>query len=423
MVNQPSGGSGISTRRKDPGTVFVAGATGLTGARIAQTLLRQGFTVRAGVPDLSSALQLARLAADYKLISSDESKKLNAVESSFSDAISVAKAIGNAGKVVVTIGPSENGPAADVATMDALRMVEGSQLAGVSHVVVVYNGGAPLASSNNALINGISNFFSNIFAKSQTLSFGDFLEQVVQTDVKFTLIKTRLTEDYAVERSYNVVVAAEGFSGSTDFKVAKSQIASLVGDVFSNVTVAENKIVEVFTDPSALNRPISELFSLIPEDGRRQAYAEAVAAAKAEEEAINAAQKAAEAAVVAKKLKDEVNKLTVEEAKAASLAEEAQKKAAAAGASLDSIMSKAKGIGQELTWDKLSAQVANAVPKLEMPKVQVATVRGQAKAQNLPAQKAVVKPQKAAPVKEKAEEVRKVFGGLFKQETIYIDDD
>lgn len=164
------------------------------------------------------------------------------------------------------------------------------------------------------------------------------------------------------------------------------------------------------------------LFSLIPEDGRRQAYAEAAAAAKAEQEAIIAAQKAAEAAVVTKKLEEEVKKLTVEEAKASNLANEAQKKAAAAGASLESIMSKAKGIGKDFTWDKLSAQVANAVPKLEKSKVQVATVRGQAKAQNLRAQKAVVKTQKTSQVNEKAE-VRKVFGGLFKQETIYIDDD
>lgn len=56
-------------RRKDPGTVFVAGATGLAGIRIAQTLLREGFSVRAGVPDLSAAQELAVLAAQYKVSS------------------------------------------------------------------------------------------------------------------------------------------------------------------------------------------------------------------------------------------------------------------------------------------------------------------------------------------------------------------
>lgn len=47
--------------------MFVAGATGQAGVRIAQTLLRQGFSVRAGVPELGSAQELARLAAKYKV--------------------------------------------------------------------------------------------------------------------------------------------------------------------------------------------------------------------------------------------------------------------------------------------------------------------------------------------------------------------
>lgn len=65
VVSNPS--SGLSFRRKDPGTVFVAGATGQAGIRIAQTLLRQGFSVRAGVPDLAAAQELALLAAQYKV--------------------------------------------------------------------------------------------------------------------------------------------------------------------------------------------------------------------------------------------------------------------------------------------------------------------------------------------------------------------
>lgn len=57
-----------SPRRKDPSAVFVAGATGQAGIRIAQTLLREGFSVRAGVPELATAQELARLAAQYKVI-------------------------------------------------------------------------------------------------------------------------------------------------------------------------------------------------------------------------------------------------------------------------------------------------------------------------------------------------------------------
>lgn len=67
VVTSPSTSLFASPRRKDPNTVFVAGATGQSGTRIAQTLLRQGFAVRAGVPELGSAQELARMAATYKV--------------------------------------------------------------------------------------------------------------------------------------------------------------------------------------------------------------------------------------------------------------------------------------------------------------------------------------------------------------------
>lgn len=68
VVTNPSTGLVFgNNRKKDPGTVFVAGATGQAGIRIAQTLLQRGFSVRAGVPDLGAAQDLARVAATYKV--------------------------------------------------------------------------------------------------------------------------------------------------------------------------------------------------------------------------------------------------------------------------------------------------------------------------------------------------------------------
>ncbi|KAL7152258.1 hypothetical protein ABFS83_04G085300 [Erythranthe nasuta] len=446
-ANPSSGLNFGNQRRKDPGTVFVAGATGQAGIRIAQTLLRQGFSVRAGVPDLSAAQELARLAVNYNIISNAESKRLNAVDSAFEDPGSIARAIGNASKVVVTIGPSENGPNAQVTTSDAFQIIQAAELANVGHVAIIYDGSSATASTNNVL-DGISSFFNNLFAKSQPLTITEFLQKLATTNVSYTLIKTKLTEDYAAESSYNLVVLAEGSAGATDFKqVAKSQIASLVAEVFSNTSVAENKVVEVFTDPSAPSKAIDELFSAIPEDGRRKAYLDAVAKAKAEEEAIKASEEAREAieeareaAEAARSLEGEVQKLKQKEASTASVAAEAQKKAEAAGASVESFLSKAKGmtsgmtsgIPSGLSWESLSSQIKSAVQKTddEEPKVRIATVRGQAKARSLPSLKAVVKKPPPKPkdtpkpkAKETEKQTRNVFGGLFKQETIYIDDD
>ncbi|CAN8268278.1 unnamed protein product [Cochlearia groenlandica] len=441
VLSNPSTGLGFGNNRlrKDPGTVFVAGATGQVGIRIAQTLLQQGFSVRAGVPDLGAAQDLARVAATYKILSNDEIKRLNAVQSPLQNAESIAKAIGNATKVVVTIGATENGPDAQVSTSDALLVIQAAELAGVSHVAIVYDGNN-IGSTYNVL-DGITSFFNNIFAKSQPLSISDLIDKVAQTDVAYTLIKTSFTEDFSPEKSYNVVVSAEGSnngnnsSSSEAYKVPKLKIASLVADIFGNTALAENKVVEVSTDPSAPLRTFNELFSLIPEDGRRKVYADAIAKAKAEEEAKSAADKAREAAEEAKELKRQMLKLSEKEAEAASLAEDAKQKAENAGISVDGLFNKAKDIGSGISWEKLGSQFAAAVQNVsETPnKVQVATVRGQAKARNLPPKKAVVKQSnvKTKPAtnaafasKQKQEkEVRNVFGGLFKQETIYVDDD
>ncbi|XP_010426123.1 PREDICTED: protein plastid transcriptionally active 16, chloroplastic-like [Camelina sativa] len=133
-----------------------------------------------------------------------------------------------------------------------------------------------------------------------------------------------------------------------------------------------------------------------------------------------------------------MQKLSEKEAEAASLAEDAQQKAEAVGIKVDGLFNKAKDIGSGFSWNNLGSQFATAVQNAsETPKVQVATVRGQAKARNLPPKKAVVKQSNAKPAasspfaskpkeerpKKPEKEVRKVFGGLFKQETIYMDDD
>ncbi|OVA09473.1 hypothetical protein BVC80_7763g6 [Macleaya cordata] len=133
-----SGFSFGNSRRKDPRTVFVAGATGQAGIRIAQMLLRKGFTVRAAVPDLGS---------------------------SFDDAESIAKAIGNASKVVVTVGPAENGPTSEVTLEDPLQVLQASQLAGVDHVAIIYDGTSGASKTMSNVLYGISSFFNNLFTR------------------------------------------------------------------------------------------------------------------------------------------------------------------------------------------------------------------------------------------------------------------
>jgi len=107
-------------------------------------------------------------------------------------------------------------------------------------------------------------------------------------------------------------------------------------------------------------------------------------------------------------------------------------------ASLENLLTRAKGLklSTDFSWDKFSTQLAAAGAAgaaargsdEEEPRAQIATVRGQAKAKKLAPQRAVVKPV-AQKVKQATmqpapkKEVRPVFGGLFKQETIFVDED
>lgn len=154
-----------------------------------------------------------------QVISTEESKRLNAVESSFQDPESIAKAIGNATKAVVTIGPGENGPTTEVTTSEALQFIQGAQLAGVGHVTIIYDTAPQAFTSTNNVLDGLSSFFNNLFAKSQPLTLKEFLDGLIATDVNYTLIKTKLTDDYSSEGSYNFVVTAEGITGENDYKV------------------------------------------------------------------------------------------------------------------------------------------------------------------------------------------------------------
>ncbi|CAL4997947.1 unnamed protein product [Urochloa decumbens] len=418
-----SGGGGRG--RKDPQTVFVAGATGQAGVRIAQTLLRQGFAVRAGVPNLAAAQELARLAAAYGLISPAEARRLNAVESGFDNPEAIAKSIGPAAKVVVTVGPAEKGPeGGGVTTDEALRVVQAADLASAAHVVVVYDEGASGGGgSTYNVLDGFTSFFNNLFSRVQTLTLSQFLAKVVETNVSYTLVKASLTDDYSPESSYALVLAKEGASPSTTSssdtgKVSKSQIAALVADVFSNVAVAENKVVEVSTNSSATSKPIADAFVAIPEDSRRKEYQEAAAKAQAEEEAL-ASQRASEAEAAASRLEAKGKKAPSEEVPS----EEASASPLnGAQTSLENFLS---------SWEKFSTQLAEATTprtstEKEKPKAQIATVRGQAKAKKLTPQRAVMKPAAVKPQPKQPEskpEVRPVFGGLFKQETVYVDDD
>lgn len=148
------------------------------------------------------------------MISPAEAKRLNAVESAYSEPEAIAKAIGPATKVVVTIGPAEKGATTEVTTDEALQVVRAAELAAATHIVVVYDASSSVTNgSTYNVIDGITSFFDNIssmFAQSQPLTIEEFLEKLVESDIRYTVIKTALTEDYSPQSKHGLVVSSEG---------------------------------------------------------------------------------------------------------------------------------------------------------------------------------------------------------------------
>lgn len=155
------------------------------------------------------------------IIAAEDAKRLNAVEFNFEDIESTAKAIGNASKAVVSIGPTEDGPSSKVTTADALNVIEAAKLANVNHIVVVYESDG--ASSN--VLDGISSFFSNLFGKSE-ISLAELIERIVEMGLSYTILKASSTDDFISE---NLVLKAEG-SADVNNKVinANSALHSMV---------------------------------------------------------------------------------------------------------------------------------------------------------------------------------------------------
>lgn len=360
-------------RFTDAKTVFVANATGQTGSRIALALLRQGFKVRAGVSDLQQAQQLAEVSAAYGLISEDEARRLNVVEFNVSDEQLTARAIGNAGKLVVTLGSDEAGPQGRVGPTEAARVVEAAALAKVPNVVFVAEGGGsgPVAAATGG---GLRSIFAQLFSAFKggaggggaITSLQGILDRLADSEVNYTVIKTAPSASVPDTYAANVVVSPEG-SAAASGQISRLQVGQVVASVFSNVGVAENKVFQVTTSAGAPARSIEELLSAISIDNRRANLGEARARAAereremkekaeadgrdrrkradAQAEAARAADEARAAQETSAALEAEARQLEVQEARAAEAAARAKERAQAAATSVSGLASRVKEAG------------------------------------------------------------------------------
>ncbi|GAQ86647.1 hypothetical protein KFL_003020070 [Klebsormidium nitens] len=413
----------------DPKTVFVSGATGQTGVRIAKEVLAAGLNVRAAVPDAEEADKLLAFAVQYELISREEAKRVNIVEYDVTDVDSIAESIGNAGKVVLALGSAENGPRGKMSNQDALRVLEAAKLANSSHFVLV--------SSKGGSSGGGGGFFSGFFGGGGAVSDKGLLDKLAESGLTYTVVRAGPDG----ESEGNLVVEAEGTALTG--KVSKSQVAEVVAGALADLEVAKNKVFEVSSSAEAPSKTISDLLSAVSEDGR---YGEVIAAKKAAEEEAAAAEKraqeaeeeaqrraqaqeaareAAEEASAAearkKELEQEAKQMQAIEARAAAARERARARADSAGTAVQTVAAKAEQMNlgpldafaapskkgaQSFSFGSLFNKAEEgAEDAAEEVRGAAKKVAGRAKAQVQPA---VRKAARSEPVKE----VKKAAGGF-----------
>lgn len=124
---------------------------------------------------------------------------MSIVEYDVANVDSVAESIGNAGKVVLALGSSENGPRGKMSNQDALRILEAAKLANSSHFVLV--------SSKGGSSGGGGGFFSNFFGGGGgAVSDKGLVDKLAESGLTYTVVRAGPDG----ESEGNLVVEAEG---------------------------------------------------------------------------------------------------------------------------------------------------------------------------------------------------------------------
>ncbi|KAK9817799.1 hypothetical protein WJX72_002337 [[Myrmecia] bisecta] len=356
---QPAEGTGVAgllgtfriggTRiRRDPNTVFVAGATGRLGARIVRELLAQGLRVRAGARNVEQARNFVATAATYGLLSPDAVRRLEVVSVDLEKQETIAPAIGNAGKVVSAIGAAEtalfdvSGPKR-IDGEAATRLVNTAAELGVEQFTMVTSLGTGKFGWPAAALN----LFWGVLTWKRKAEVA-----LENSGMQYVVVRPGGMErpDDSYKRTHNVRLAKRDslFGG----QVSRLQVAELVAAAVANPDVAENKVLEVVAETSAPLLGYEALLQQQPVEVSQEARREAQRAAEEAQERLAEAQEQADAAAAAR-----------EEAQAqgAELAEairEAKQQEAAARAEVAGALKEADSIERALAQLRESAEQA-----------------------------------------------------------------
>ncbi|GLI70199.1 hypothetical protein VaNZ11_015011 [Volvox africanus] len=266
---------------RDDNVVFVAGATGRTGARVVRELLELGFTVRAGARSVEAAESALAVAATYGIIKPDQSRRVTVVPFDLGNVDGFAEAIGNANKVVCAVGAPEDQAfnfslPKKIDGEGSIALINKAAELGVTQFVLMTS----IGTGKLGWPSGILNVFGAVLLWKREA------EKALETSgMAYTIVRPggleRANDDF--KRTHNLVLKPRDtiFGG----EVSRLQVAELVAAACRNPAVAENKVLELVAEATAAPRSLEELMVEIPQDISREAQLsnkDAVDAARAD---------------------------------------------------------------------------------------------------------------------------------------------
>ncbi|MEW5314493.1 MAG: hypothetical protein WDW38_005989 [Sanguina aurantia] len=286
----------VSDAVRSDKVVFVAGATGRTGARIVRELLSAGFVVRAGARNVEEAEKVLDLAVTYGAIPADQAERIVVVPFDIEDESTFVEALGDANKVVCAVGASETavfdttGPQR-IDGDGTTSLIEAATALGLDQFILI-------SSLGTGKVGAAAGKQHSSGTHQACKDLGHRWCVLERSGLRYVIIRPGGMEKPtdAYKETHQMVLAPRDTIGPQPLTVSRLQVAELVAAAALDVDLAENKVLEVVAETSAPQLSYQALLKGIESDISAEAQLKAREATAEAEKQLAAAQETLAAA-------------------------------------------------------------------------------------------------------------------------------
>lgn len=148
--------------------------------------------------------------AEQELVGAENAKRLSLVQSSASDIDFTAKAIANAGKVVIALGADENGPKSSIGAQQAYVLLKAAEQAKSPSFTLItdLSDSGSSDSADGGIFGAVFGFLSKMGKRG--VSYAELVKEIVDSDVSYTIVRTGKPVPDSLAATSSIVITQEG---------------------------------------------------------------------------------------------------------------------------------------------------------------------------------------------------------------------